>query len=469
MVSTVLEIASNGRLTWVAICLAAVVAASCLVLSTGSGVWLSRNGASEGLATQQDRLADIRQRVELSASSPSPETVEWLAVLTRDTNAAIRAEATLALACAVEHPDIAIPALTSALGDGDINVRIAAFVALPYFGSNARKPLCKALGSRDPDTASRAALALGHLGPDAAGAVPLLIEKLYHEQVRPAAAEALASVGPASGLAVPSLIDVLSLPEKASRGGRPSVAPILTALGKAGPPAKNAIPIVIKYRGDPNYDYYAVVALYRLAPEKYFTGMLALLRSKSSGIVLQALEDLRERARKELLRDVVRCLKYPTEGDQRVVVAAAIALGEMGPTAEEAIPALLQILAVDVDRTTRYAVAVSIVLVRQGIKGLPQEVGHDILNIIGGEADAKYISDWRNCKCLIAALFAVRNSTAYAVVRLKALDREIDNPRMKYFPWQQRACREVIRKAILGAKDAGTQIQEDTGADTAIR
>ena len=96
------------------------------------------------------------------------------------------------------------------------------------------------LGAPDADARSAAAVALGRLGPDAAGAVSGLAALLWddEEEVRANAAWALGQVGPAAVEAVGGLVGALFDDSHAVRG-RAAVA--LGALGPSAPLAEEAL------------------------------------------------------------------------------------------------------------------------------------------------------------------------------------------------------------------------------------
>jgi len=94
----------------------------------------------------------------------------------------------------------------------------------------------EALKSNDPGLRVSAAWALGEIGPEAAGAVPLLIEAFrdQHPAARWNAVEAVGKIGPTAAQAVPPLIEALKDPEAALRWRA------AWSLGKIGPAASAA-------------------------------------------------------------------------------------------------------------------------------------------------------------------------------------------------------------------------------------
>jgi HEAT repeat protein len=96
----------------------------------------------------------------------------------------------------------------------------AALSALTKIGKPAVQPLAKFLeSSNDPQMVIQVAKALGGMGPDAAAAVPALIEKLKNPPKVPAKAP--------TELSRPTIL-----------------AAIVEALGNIGPAARDAVPVI---------------------------------------------------------------------------------------------------------------------------------------------------------------------------------------------------------------------------------
>ena len=228
------------------------------------------------------------------------EALPLLVHCLRESDAPLREAA--AQAVGQMGPD-AIPYLTSMLTHPDKYVRRNAVWALGKLGPLGKvavPALCAALKDGDPRTASGAAQALGAMGPDAAEAVPALteamrgtnivlcrlaskalsqvgraalpalLEHLRHRDpfVRGEAALALGWLGPAAAAAVPALSDILR-PEQFPAAGKridhyaatppmlvtPPPAPTADetcqaqaaqALGRIGPAAESALPVLLK-------------------------------------------------------------------------------------------------------------------------------------------------------------------------------------------------------------------------------
>jgi HEAT repeat protein len=197
----------------------------------------------------------------------------------------------------------AVPALVQVLWDEDTAVRAAAAEALGRIGLPARPAIpalvaaFKAPGEEDAIYSSTSE-ALGRLGPAAKTAIPALLEKLKHPDsyVRVNAAKALwhidqdrAGIGVArAGLedrrdrvrvyaaevlwfmeqhpqAIPTLVEVLSEDGPGVGIERYMAA---RALGRIGPPAKAAVPALLRARADvnPSVRETATEALEAIAP-----------------------------------------------------------------------------------------------------------------------------------------------------------------------------------------------------------
>lgn len=134
--------------------------------------------------------------------------------------------------------------------------------------TEAAPVLAALLSSRDENTASSAASALGHMKTAAVPALPDLIRCLEtHPQnkTRESAAKAIGEIGPKASSAVPALI-------KAGQNDKwPSVRKaVVTAIGEMGTAAHDAIPMLREQLKSPD-DWMRLAArnaLFRVEPEK---------------------------------------------------------------------------------------------------------------------------------------------------------------------------------------------------------
>jgi HEAT repeat protein len=179
--------------------------------------------------------------------------------------------------------------------------------ALAGIGPPAVPALMKTLDYRNPNAGRRAAVALGNIGPDAKQAVPKLLEALKNVHMCDRAAEALGRIGPAAAPAVPALIDALK------DGHRRLHRSAAWALGEIGPAAKDAIPALTKALKDKNPDVRSAAG-----------ASLAKLGLPDKGLPV-----------------LIAVLEGPEWYYRKRV---AIMLGEVGPPAKAAIPALKQAL-----------------------------------------------------------------------------------------------------------------------------
>jgi len=130
-------------------------------------------------------------RVATPAAGQGPRTLtDWQRDL-RASSADVRARAAQAL---VIFNQRAVPALTSALGDGEYKVRVSAAEALVKIGPGPVVPsMIEALRNSEVGVRSNAAVVLGAFGPAAKSAVPALVGALkdVNPRVRELAVEAL--------------------------------------------------------------------------------------------------------------------------------------------------------------------------------------------------------------------------------------------------------------------------------------
>jgi HEAT repeat protein/lysophospholipase L1-like esterase len=211
--------------------------------------------------------------------------------------------------------------LTARLRDRDPRVRASAAWALGRAGGRAARhapALLPALGDTDAHTRAGAAWALGRMGPAARPAGPYLLASLRDQdpEARRRAADALSAVGLGAAL-VPALVAIV---EDERAPGRAEAARVVGALGTgarhAGPALARALDAA-----EPEVRREALAALRTLGPA-----------AESVPALLRALHDPALRWR---VPDV---------------------LGELGPAAREAVPALTEALA-DANAAVRWRAA----------------------------------------------------------------------------------------------------------------
>lgn len=163
------------------------------------------------------------------------------------------------------------------LKSDNAEVRLEAVRALGQMGPGSRRAVPDlAAALKDPNDTVRlnAALALYKVGPEAVEALDELIDALKdpHPQVRMNSALALTQLGPACAPFIPSMLDAYQNDENGSH-----VAPfhhsvrqqLGRALGRIGPPAKSAVPVLTASLsdGDAGVRATAAFALGRIGPD----------------------------------------------------------------------------------------------------------------------------------------------------------------------------------------------------------
>jgi HEAT repeat protein len=151
---------------------------------------------------------------------PTREVVTRLVALLDDDHAAVRSAAAMALATVEpgdEQADAVIDALIGRLGDPSLHVRGPAAQGLARFGPRAKAaagPLGEWFRTRRSGL-GLAAEALGALGPEAAPAVPILIEAARDKQseTREYAIVALGQIGPGVEGVLPALRAAMADPD----------------------------------------------------------------------------------------------------------------------------------------------------------------------------------------------------------------------------------------------------------------
>jgi tetratricopeptide (TPR) repeat protein len=159
--------------------------------------------------------------------------------------------------------------------------------------------------------------ALGHIGPDAREAAPILIKYLPVRGVSDEAATALVGIGPA---AVPDLVTTFQ--DERKRIVHPH---ILAVLGRLGPDAREAVP-----------------ALVQRLPRN------ANAADDERALVASTLGEVGPAAKEAVpaLIETIRAKKFgPVESE------AVITLGKIGPEAHEAVPVLTEMLRDLMDRS----------------------------------------------------------------------------------------------------------------------
>jgi len=175
-----------------------------------------------------------------AAATAAPALVKAL----KDKDPQVRAHAAHALGYIGDKADVTITALAAGLTDSDPQVRRASVGAIGRLspGPKVTIPLMvKVLEDARPEVVLPALQTLAEGGADA---VPGLIEALHHKQGRYWASVVLAEIGPPAKAAVPELIKLLDDKELEVR------MQAILALGSIGSAAKSAGPAVGKLLND---------------------------------------------------------------------------------------------------------------------------------------------------------------------------------------------------------------------------
>jgi HEAT repeat protein len=237
---------------------------------------------------------------------PAKEAVEGLTAALRDTDPRVRVHAAAALMAIVPASAPALAAFKEGLGHAAARIRKeAALLAVnlkPEAGPLAPLLVERLRGDSEARVRRAAAIALGEMGPEAAGtalapAVTALAASLKHPELRGAATEALGGFRSKAAPAVPVLTQLLADPDESvrletavamARIGTPQCAPaapiLLDFRGKRnrydgslflavmGPAAKIALPVLEK-ENDYEYTGFTQWSIDPLnLPAKYFRG-----------------------------------------------------------------------------------------------------------------------------------------------------------------------------------------------------
>ncbi len=297
----------------------------------------------EGLS---DFRSDVRNGVikaMVEIGIPPREAIQPLIEALEDSNRIVRANAAFALGKIGPPAKQAIPTLTKLLTDPDADVRAAASKAVGAIDPKATvaiEPLVRGL-SGDWLERKNAIESLSKMGK---AAVPAVTEALRDRdvKVRLSAAFVLGEIGSEAKDAVPALIirlkDHAELP-----GGIPVNQVVAEALGKIGPPARDAVRPLLDAveRGGVNMTDVVQKALTGIGPPALpaiIEGLnhnYSLARSSAA----YAIGKLGPAA-----ADAVPALIHTLENDEDWYVrgSAAYALGQIGPVTSDVIPALIR-------------------------------------------------------------------------------------------------------------------------------
>jgi HEAT repeat protein len=305
----------------------------------------------EGL---EDRKADLIDRqtcvyVLGEIGDKAELAVPALIVLLRGIQKSTRTETSVELSFRATEAlgrigEPAVPALITQLRDKDPDIRKNAAWALRKMGPRAQAAvpaLCEMSKDNNADLRRFAVAALGKIGPAASGAVPALIARLQDPDgvIRRYASWSLGCIGRPAKDAVPALIAMLKDKEKEARESA------TWALGKIGLDAKAAVPALIKTAKKDRDHGLAAEALGRIGADARAavpTLVELLDQSSAEARIRIALAHWRITGHEETAVKVLTAAL--TDEQSAVRCDAADALGEMGPKARAAVPALIALM-----------------------------------------------------------------------------------------------------------------------------
>ncbi|MDP8205871.1 MAG: HEAT repeat domain-containing protein [Candidatus Electryonea clarkiae] len=176
------------------------------------------------------------------------------------------------------------------------------------------------------------------IGPDAADAVPVLIEALeiLDEDMIGHAAAALGGIGPASAAAAPRMAALLRSSDYSTQVG------LLKGLSGIGPAASDAIPLMLEAAIREKTRREAIIALGKMGPQ-VVEELKAWLEGDDAQEKLIAFEILSNAG-----EDAITALPYLTkalkDNNPRIRIAAVRAIGQAGPKAVGVLDNLVDVL-----------------------------------------------------------------------------------------------------------------------------
>lgn len=302
------------------------------------------------VAINRENLKDKDLSIRLTAidllgemGAQAEPAIPDLRALLMDNDATIRIHSMQTLKDIGPEAKVAIPDIAKRLSDKEKEVRRAAAEVLQKFGADAI-PATSALAqmlNNDPEAANRrqAALALGEIGQAAANVVPDLIVSMKKEKdtdVRKTVIQMLGQMGPPAKLAVPELLKLLK--DKDKEITQAAVA----SLSLIGPGAIATFTAALK---DPDKDMRRNVALVLLnmgpKAKEALPALVAGLKDPEEEIRKLCILSLKEigAEAKAYVSQVAGALK---DENAEVRANAAYTLLQMGPEAKAAIPGLVK-------------------------------------------------------------------------------------------------------------------------------
>lgn len=327
-----------------------------VVLATARALGLIGRRASRGARDLEPLLQDPDPETRLVVADSLArmrrnfgDAIPALAGLLDQPDAGIRAEAARSLGRIGERAEDTGRQLIALLGDDDADVRAAAVEALGQLGESVVSMLISALNNGNPVYLQAIVEALASVGQPA---VRQLIGALEDERrpllVRQYAAIALARIGNGTGNVVPALIARL---EDENAQIRIAAAEALGNIGPAAESASGPLIDVIENRDEEVLvREYAIAAVARVAPTApVVSATLVDAVAESNALIYQAavaaLVDIGLSGREAIGDDVAGLVSALRAPDTARRLSAARGLGELGPYARSAVPALTEIVA----------------------------------------------------------------------------------------------------------------------------
>jgi HEAT repeat protein len=181
--------------------------------------------------------------------NPGKDAVLAQLTALKDKDVEVKIAAAVALKGAGDQINVAMPALVTALSDPNLKFRVKVIDTISASGSQAKlaiSALIDTLNSPEREFRMAAIVAMGKLGQDAKPAVSILAQLLSDpdSEIRLATATTLGNLEVHASDAVPQLTRALQSPDRNTRSFAAS------ALGRIGEPAKVAVPDLTKLLKD---------------------------------------------------------------------------------------------------------------------------------------------------------------------------------------------------------------------------
>jgi HEAT repeat protein len=333
---------------------------------------------TEALQDGQDYVRLVAAEALGSIGPQAKAAVPQLAAALKDKDQVVRMSVAQALGRFGPEARAALPDLVRAFKPSDafsvsvdgktVSDRVGE--ALVKIGPSGMEALVELLHDKDPSVRRDAAFVFIHLGPAGRDAIPVLIEALKDSDqwVPSYAAEALGKIGPQDQRILPALLEALKSTHdqtwiKALEAlgnfkltllhvgvligtfeSKPAWCPagVARVLANIGPDAAPALMEALEHKSS-NVRETAVIALGLIGPDARSAVPAILTSIKGAYCPLYAYDAL-QRMGRAALPALIAALQ---DNDEQIRKVATEALGRFGPMAKPAIPALVEVFAVD--------------------------------------------------------------------------------------------------------------------------